>query len=34
MHLNAVWQFRQIQTPEDGHIGSKHVVLSESEGEK
>jgi hypothetical protein len=29
-----VWQFRQIQTPEDGHIGPKHVVLSESEGEK
>jgi hypothetical protein len=25
-----VWQFRQIQTPEDGHIGPKHVVLSES----
>jgi hypothetical protein len=24
-------QFRQIQTPEDGHIGPKHVVLSESE---
>jgi hypothetical protein len=23
-----------IQTPEDGHIGLKHVVLSESEGEK
>jgi hypothetical protein len=22
-------QFRQIQTPEDGHIGPKHVVLSE-----
>jgi hypothetical protein len=21
----------QIQTPEDGHIGPKHVVLSESE---
>jgi hypothetical protein len=29
-HIDAVWQFRQIQTPEDGHIGSKHVVLSES----
>jgi hypothetical protein len=29
-----VWQFRQIQTPEDGHIGPKNVVLSESEGEK
>jgi hypothetical protein len=29
-----VWQFRQIQTPEDGHIGPKHVVLNESEGEK
>jgi hypothetical protein len=28
-----VWQFRQIQTPEDGHIGPKHVVLSESERE-
>jgi hypothetical protein len=27
---NAVWQFRQFQTPEDGHIGPKHVVLSES----
>jgi hypothetical protein len=32
--LQAVWQFRQIQTPEDGHIGPKHIVLSESEGEK
>jgi hypothetical protein len=31
MHLNAVWQFGQIQTPKDGHIGPKHVVLSESE---
>jgi hypothetical protein len=30
-HIDAVWQFRQIQTPEDGHIGPKHVVLSESE---
>jgi hypothetical protein len=29
-----VWQFRQIQTPEDGHIGPKHAVLKESEGEK
>jgi hypothetical protein len=29
-HIDAVWQFRQIQTPEDGHIGPKHVVLSES----
>jgi hypothetical protein len=27
-------QFKQIQTPEDGHIGPKHVVLSESEGRK
>jgi hypothetical protein len=26
MHLNAVWQFRQIQTPEDGHIGPKRCV--------
>jgi hypothetical protein len=34
MHLNAVWQFRWIQTPEDGHIGQKHVVLRKSEGEK
>jgi hypothetical protein len=34
MHLNAVWQFRQIQTPEDGHIGPEHVVLKESKGEK
>jgi hypothetical protein len=32
-HLNAVWQFRQIQAPEDGHIGPKHV-LNEGEGEK
>jgi hypothetical protein len=30
-HIDAVWQFRQIQTPEDGHIGPKHVVLNESE---
>jgi hypothetical protein len=30
-HINAVWQFQRIQTPEDGHIGPKHVVLSESE---
>jgi hypothetical protein len=30
-HLNAVWQFRQIQTPEDGHIEPKHVVLRKSE---
>jgi hypothetical protein len=29
-HINAAWQFRQIQTPEDGHIGPKYVVLSES----
>jgi hypothetical protein len=29
-HIDAVWQFRQIQTPEDGHLGAKHVVLSES----
>jgi hypothetical protein len=29
-----LWQFRQIQTPEDGYIGPKHVVLSESEGKK
>jgi hypothetical protein len=29
-----VWQFRQILAPEDGHIGPKHVVLSEREGEK
>jgi hypothetical protein len=34
MHLNAVWQFKQIQTPEDDHIGPNHVVLKESEGEK
>jgi hypothetical protein len=33
-HLKVVWQFRQIQTPDDGYIGPKHVVLSESEGEK
>jgi hypothetical protein len=31
MHIDAVWQFRQIQTPEDGHIGPKHIVLNESE---
>jgi hypothetical protein len=30
-HIDAVWQFRQYQTSEDGHIGPKHVVLSESE---
>jgi hypothetical protein len=30
-HIDAVWQFRQYQTPEDGHIGPKHVVLSENE---
>jgi hypothetical protein len=30
-HIDAVWQFRQIQAPEDGNIGPKHVVLSESE---
>jgi hypothetical protein len=30
-HIDAVWQFRHIQTPEDGHIGPKHVALSESE---
>jgi hypothetical protein len=30
-HIDAVWQFRQYQTPEDGHIGPKHVVLSGSE---
>jgi hypothetical protein len=29
-HIDAVWQFRQIQTPEDGHTGPKHIVLSES----
>jgi hypothetical protein len=34
MHIDAVWQFRKIQIPEDGHIGPKHVVLSENEGEK
>jgi hypothetical protein len=27
-HIDAVWQFRQIQKPEDGHVGPKHVVLS------
>jgi hypothetical protein len=26
-HIDAVWQFRQIQTPENGHIGPKHVVF-------
>jgi hypothetical protein len=25
--IDAVWQFRQIQTPEDGHIGPKHVCV-------
>jgi hypothetical protein len=30
MHIDAVEQFRQLQTPEDGHVGPKHVVLSES----
>jgi hypothetical protein len=29
MHIDAVWRFRQIQTPEDGRLGPKHV-LSES----
>jgi hypothetical protein len=29
-HIHAVWQFRQTQTPEDGHVGPKHVVLGES----
>jgi hypothetical protein len=33
-HIDAVWQFRQIQAPEDGHVGPKHVVLSESGKEK
>jgi hypothetical protein len=26
MHIDAVQQFRQIQTPEDSHVGRKHVV--------
>jgi hypothetical protein len=30
-HIDAVWHFRQIQIPEDGHNGPKLVVLSESE---
>jgi hypothetical protein len=30
-HIDAVWQFQQSQTPEDGHTGPKHVVLNESE---
>jgi hypothetical protein len=34
MHIDAVWQFRQIQTPEDGHIGLKHVESEESGKEK
>jgi hypothetical protein len=29
-NIDAVWQFRQIQTPEDGHVGPKNVVLKES----
>jgi hypothetical protein len=24
-HIEAVWQFRQIHTPEDDHIGQKRV---------
>jgi hypothetical protein len=34
MHIDAVWQFQQIQTPEGGHIGPKHDVLSESGSKK
>jgi hypothetical protein len=27
MHIDAVQQFRHIETPEDGHLGPKHVVF-------
>jgi hypothetical protein len=34
MYTNPVCNATIFFSPEDGHIGPKHVVLSESEGEK